>query len=240
MYISYYVFSQEQDCDRDCDVLLIDWSSSTCSRPVTSGVIQVYTRAPFWVNARGNAISGVNISRDTNNLGTWPVYYTHAAECLGNHYPRRFIGRGREVTYARLLSARMPTCATYLDVSIIASVNRHAFPPSSVRPLRSTSTSAIAVDFEWTKADFPKRWISNIAFPAISLMNTRLEFRGGERKWIRTDHFGKSDFRLRENWILLAYISLLVTAWYVIFLYLSTDYIYLIQYMHVLRRVPAR
>lgn len=27
----------------------------------------------FRVNARGNAISGVNISRDANNRGTWPV-----------------------------------------------------------------------------------------------------------------------------------------------------------------------
>jgi len=76
-----------------CQSPLIDRSSSACSRPVTSEVMQVYTRVPFWVNTHGNAISDINISRDTNNLGTWPVYYTHAAECLGNHYPRRFIGR---------------------------------------------------------------------------------------------------------------------------------------------------
>lgn len=116
----------------------------------------------FRVNARGNAIAGVNISRVTATIEVRGLY-VRAAECLGNHYPRRFIGRGpsargREVTYARPLSARRCAYVRYvLDVSIIASANRRAYPPPST--LRSTSTSAIAIAASRgpREPDFPDR-----------------------------------------------------------------------------------
>jgi len=105
-------------------------------------------------------------------------------------------GHPREVTYAWLLSARM--CAYVPDVSIIASVNRRAFPPSSV--LRSASTSAIAIaELARTKADFPGRWMIDFAF-FVNLMNfAALEFRCDEYRTIISESW------IFDDRILLAY-----------------------------------
>jgi len=114
-----------------CQSPLIDRSSSACSRPVTSEVMQVYTRVPFWVNTHGNAISDINISWHEQSRYMACILYTRGrmsrkslSETL--YRSRAFIGVNTYVRY----------------VFIIASVNRRAFPPSFVRPLRFISTSA--------------------------------------------------------------------------------------------------
>lgn len=79
-----------------------------------------------------------------------------------------------------------------LDVSIIASVNRHAFPPSSDRP---SVRCVFYLDLRHRHRDrggpradesrFSREMDSDIALPIVSLMNTRLVFRRGKRKRIR-------------------------------------------------------
>lgn len=74
--------------------------------------MRVCARDLFRVNARGNAISGVNISRDANNRGTWYCVYTHGRSRMSRKSLSGTVYRARANVCAAFIGANVPTCAT--------------------------------------------------------------------------------------------------------------------------------